>query len=621
MQRRLASVVLALPHVRKEAQEKGFCQFKITRYFAFIAVIAFFIPITLTASTLFQPAQVYGSGGCSSNSLAVADVNGDGKLDVVVVNLCLTTNNCHGGIGVLLGNGDGTFQNATAIDTGLIFANSVALADANRDGKQDILVLSGANCPPASCVSLVAMLLGNGDGSFGSPQIYSTGGYAAQKIVTADLREDGNVDLIVNNGSSTQDLSGPGNLAVLLNNGDGTFAAAQTFPAGGPMLAAADVNGDGHIDVISGGGSTFVVYLGDGSGTLQAHTYPLSERVSRYVIAIGDVNNDGRPDLILDDVPWSEGLGGVDVMLGNGDGTFQTPQYYPPGAYFPTSIAVADVNGDGNADVLVTHLCAGACNGSPVVVLLGNGDGTFKTPMRYYSGGKNALAMVVTDVNGDSKPDVIVANKYFSQTDHTIGSIGVLLGLAGVKTATTLSSSLNPSVYGQTVKLMVTVTSVGPFTPTGTVRFINTTTGLGLGYAPLSGGVATMLKSALPAGTSSIVAVYNGDSESTKSTSAPLNQIVNPVSTTTSLRSSSNPSKQGQTVTFIARVKCWTGIVVKGTVTFMAGSTTLGTIPLSSGIAAMSTTILPLGDTVITAKYTSSGNFRDSSASLMQAVQ
>jgi len=182
-------------------------------------------------------------------------------------------------------------------------------------------------------------------------------------------------------------------------------------------------------------------------------------------------------------------------------------------------------------------------------------------------------------------------------------------------TTTTVSSSLNPSNYGQAVTLAATVTSAGP-TPTGTVTFKNGSTSLG--GATLVAGVAKITKSTLPAGTLAITVTYNGDTANNKSTSPALSQVVTQATTTTTVTSSPNPSVVGQNVTFKATVKSPTVIPV-GTVTFTAGTTTLGTVSLAGGKASLTTSALP-GKTTVTATYNGTSNITGSSGSVVQTV-
>jgi Bacterial Ig-like domain (group 3) len=185
-------------------------------------------------------------------------------------------------------------------------------------------------------------------------------------------------------------------------------------------------------------------------------------------------------------------------------------------------------------------------------------------------------------------------------------------------TSTMLTVSPNPSAYGQSVTLKTTVTSSAPAGPTGTVTFKNGSTTLGT--AALSAGTATLATTKLPVGSDAITATYNGDAQNAKGTSSPFTATVNPAVSTTSLTSSLNPSKSGQTVKFIATVTSPTTTPV-GSVTFLDGSTTLATIALGSGKASYSTSALGTGTHNITAVYAGTVNITGStSPTLVQTV-
>jgi hypothetical protein len=185
-------------------------------------------------------------------------------------------------------------------------------------------------------------------------------------------------------------------------------------------------------------------------------------------------------------------------------------------------------------------------------------------------------------------------------------------------TTTVLISSLNPSTYGQPVTWTATVTPnewIVPIDPpTGRVHFG------GIGYATLNQGVATLTRSGLAAGEYGVTAEYQGDRNYAPSASTTLNQMVNPASTTTTIVSSANPSSQGQIVTFTAKVSSLTGARATGTVTFTAGETVLGIVPLNGITAKIATSTLPVGSTTVTATYSGAENFVGSSASLTQTV-
>ena len=187
-------------------------------------------------------------------------------------------------------------------------------------------------------------------------------------------------------------------------------------------------------------------------------------------------------------------------------------------------------------------------------------------------------------------------------------------------TTTAVSSSPNPSAFGQAVTFTATVTPTsGSGTPTGTVTFADGATMLGT--ATLSGGQATFTTSSLSAGNHTITVTYGGDGIFTPSTSPALNQVINQVPTTTALASSVNPSNVGQPVTFSATVASVTGTPI-GTVTFKDGATVIGTAALAAGAAAFTTSSLALGTHTITASYGGSAGFVGSSSpTLTQTVQ
>jgi hypothetical protein len=187
-------------------------------------------------------------------------------------------------------------------------------------------------------------------------------------------------------------------------------------------------------------------------------------------------------------------------------------------------------------------------------------------------------------------------------------------------TTTAVTSSADPSNYGQNVTFTVAPTSEIEDPQTGKVTIFNGT--IPFGTATLNGnGVATFTVKNLAVGTNPITAEYLGDSLSAKSTSPVLNQVVNPASTVTGITSSANPSSPGETVTFTAGVVSSTGAIPTGTVTFAAGGTTLGTVALTGRIAKISTATLPAGSTTITATYNGATGFTGSSASLTQSVR
>jgi hypothetical protein len=223
------------------------------------------------------------------------------------------------------------------------------------------------------------------------------------------------------------------------------------------------------------------------------------------------------------------------------------------------------------------------------------------------SGGKTTFATTALTLGSHTISATYNGATYFS------GSTASLTEVIENSSTTTLASSLNPSDFGQSVTFTATITHSGTGTPTGTVTFKNGTVVLGSGT--VSGGKVTLSTSALTVATHSITAVYSGDSNFTGSTSAALKQVVAKANTSTTLKSSLNPSTHGTTVTFTATVKSATTGTPTGTVNFMDGATKIGAHALSGGVAAFSTSTLATGTHSITAVYVASADFNTSTSS------
>jgi hypothetical protein len=332
-------------------------------------------------------------------AVSIADFNGDGKLDLAVPVYSIFTSFTD--MNILLGNGDGTFTAGPTFPLTGQNVNNAAVADFNGDGKPD-LVLS---LPDANQVQIA---LGNGDGTFSalSPISVPQGVYA---VVTADLNGDGKPDLIVASNGIT----------ILLGKGDGTFTTKGTISVSGGAfaVAVADFNHDGKPDlaVANYNNDTVTVLLGKGDGTFtQAHATSATG-YQPAAIATGDFNGDGIPDLVVTSLNGGyPDLGIVTVLLGRSDGTFKLTTKSPIPGSLPTAVSVADINGDGKADLIMSN--AGS---NTISVFLGKGDGTFiaaATP----AAGTDPLGIAVGDFNGDGIPDLATAN-------NTTNSVTVLL--------------------------------------------------------------------------------------------------------------------------------------------------------------------------------------------------
>jgi predicted nucleotidyltransferase len=578
------------------------------------------------------PTPTYGSGGVYAFSVAVGDVNGDSTPDVLVANLCADANCTSGSVGVLLANGDGTLQAAVPYGSGGQYAYSLAVGDVNGDSKLDVVVVNQCSntCPNGS----VGVLLGNGDGTFQAAVMYSGGG--ARSVTVGDVNGDNKLDVLVTNqcDGSNCDI---GSVGVLLGNGDGTFQSAVFYGSGGyraVSVALGDVNGDGKPDVLVANecpdnsdctSGSVGVLLGNGDGTFQSAVPYGSVGHIAFWVAVGDVNGDSKLDVLVANQCTDTNncnTGSVGVLLGNGDGTFQTAVTYLSGGSQTSMVSVGDLNGDNKLDVLLANVCGFNCTNS-LGVLLGNGDGTFQGVATYDSGGQTATSVAVDDVNGDSKLDVLVTNECVDGLCNS-GSVGVLLGngdgtFGGISatTTTTLVSSPNPSVVGQTVTLTAVVAGQSGGTPTGTVTFKSGTITLGTGT--LSGGTTSINVVIPKVGGKSVTAVYSGDANFTTSTGM-VRQVVNRAASTTTLSSSLNPSGVGQPVTFTATVTPQFSGTPTGIVTFKDNGVVIGTGTLSAGSATFTTSLLAPGKHRIAASYAGDTNFKPSSGTMNQTV-
>jgi hypothetical protein len=380
------------------------------RQVALLVATTGLVPVAFGQAVTFAPVVAYSTGASTSPlRTAVADVNGDGKLDALVTNSNTNT------LGVLLGDGTGKFTLQTnAPSTGAGGGpRAVAVADVNGDGKLDALV---ANYQTTT----LSVLLGNGSGGFTLQAAMPRLGVSnPTSLVVADVNGDGKIDALATD-------SNGGALSVMIGNGSGGFTYQSSSPAtGGDIpydVAVADVNGDGKVDalVANYASGTLGVLLGTGTGSFTLQANPPATGAGGgssvpYSVAIADVNKDGKPDALV----ANRGTSTLGVLLGNGSGGFTLQASSPSTGVGskPTSVAIADFNGDGKADALVTNTDAGTLE-----VLLGNGSGGFTLQTAAFTtrAFTDTFSLTVADVNGDRKPDALV-----TITDSN--TLGVLL--------------------------------------------------------------------------------------------------------------------------------------------------------------------------------------------------
>ncbi len=316
------------------------------------------------------------------------------------------------GVSVLINNGDGTLRSPGI--TSLIEASgpySVISADFNRDGITDLARLNSGSY-------LVSILFGIGDGGFKAPVDYSGGDAsngALRQIVPADFNGDSFIDLAVTNSNNV--------VSILLNNGDGTLAAPVFYAVGKYPLSSVcvDINHDDKIDlVVVDYFRKIYTLFGNGNGTFQSpivHTASIGYSGSGDVVNSGDFNGDGETDLVLArSTYWS---GEIVILLGNGDGTFQEQLF--AGRNDPRSMAVADFNKDGFDDFAIVHVLSYG-NWDGFYVYLSNGDGTFKNEVLYLVGSFPYL-VIASDFNDDSIIDLAAG-----YTNYDASSVNVFLG-------------------------------------------------------------------------------------------------------------------------------------------------------------------------------------------------
>ncbi|MBI3823924.1 MAG: VCBS repeat-containing protein [Planctomycetes bacterium] len=400
-------------------------------------------------------------------SIATADFNNDGKADLVV-------NSREGDhftdtVSVLLGDGAGGFGGPLNLNVGSA-PYSLAVADCNRDGKQDVIVVN-------SFSNAIHVYLGDGAGGFGNA-INSAVPLAPYRVGVGDFNHDGTpgtqddvTQILVGDGTGAftpapggaSFVGGSNGIVVGDFNGDGTldFAAVGTFS--GPALAfvylgdgnlgftpasgnpftvggnpraivAADFDRDGRLDFATANGA-------DDNVSILLNTLPPDVHLSfasavnfsagdfPTFVATADFNRDGRDDLVV----ANSNSNNVSIMLGNGSGGFQTAVNYGAGSG-PVWVAVGDFNRDGKKDLAVANRFSGN-----VSILLGNGDGTFQAAVNY-GAGNGPISVAIGDFNADGRFDLVVANT-------NGGNVSILLGNGDgtFQTAVNYAASFIPS--------------------------------------------------------------------------------------------------------------------------------------------------------------------------------
>ena len=414
----------------------------------FFALVTF-VPLLFAASPL-KFSIAHPPVGNKPLSVTTADLNGDCKIDIIA------TNENDKNVVVLLGKGDGTFSLPVSYslgDLGTSWPVGVTTGDFNGDGKLDVVVVTAANGPNGATA---VVLLGNGDGTLGAP-LTSIAGNSPVTVATADLNKDHKLDLVVGGNSDA---------VFMLGNGDGTFQNGQFLPAPLSQLGqewgvgAVDLNGDGNVDIFTGNWTptSVGVFLSNGDGTYKPPAiYDLEIGFSNPVGSLSVVSADLNGDNKLDIIGTEYVFGGIGVLIGNGDGTFNTAVTYIGGSN-PGQVIVLDLDGDGKLDYAASNYNDTNYNPQPdgfgVTTVLGKGDGTFddRQGLAQFDTGTQATSIAAGDFNGDGLPDLVTTNSQ-------VNTLSVL-----INTTTTFSVAA-PALSPGAVSAGQSATSTLTFSP------------------------------------------------------------------------------------------------------------------------------------------------------------
>jgi hypothetical protein len=508
-----------------------------------------------------------------AQDLNIADFDGDGKLDIAQL----------GGdykqLSLFTGNGQGGFRGAPALgsttDSVVIpwYLSLEGSADVNGDGNTDLLFIDGVPSTP----NLVTGL-SDGKGNFTyktalSSSVLSAFGFL--QPVSADFNGDGKQDALL---AGTKGL-----LAVALSKGDGTFLAPVSLAM--PKLncelnyaATGDLNGDGATDIVvaypgdaacGGTGSTpsgYVVLLGKGDGTFSAPTFtPYGGEL--YAITIADVNGDGHADLLLDDAPF-DGAGSfaVDLVVGNGDGTFAGGGTVVSD-YLVSQVLVGDMNRDGKPDLILLsegeQTDQDAETTAGILYLPGRGDGTFQG-MTQIGTGNFFLNGTIADINNDGIPDLTAALYTSVGQPNTYFGLSTMLGKGDGSFASPVNALENMD-----------------------------------SALPIAGNFLTDNAPDIAVQTSAGTAIYLGQGGSAISATASAASLNFGDAETISV--TLTPSMSGRPAP-------------TGNVSFYDGATLLGSAGLSGNSASFATSQLAVGTHTITAVYAGDGNYNPNTA-------
>lgn len=386
------------------------------------------------AHTLTTPAYMSNgntTGGSPAQALLV-DLNGDGILDMATPNASFSG----GSMSIFIGNGDGTFKTPTIYSIKGYFTFAITSGDFNNDGVVDLAVTTQYG--PNFSTGFTGIYLGKGDGTFQQPIAVNATGYPVSSVV-ADYNHDGLLDL-----ASLQIV--PGQINVAFGNGDGTFQQPVNYDVNASFgseynIVTGDFNGDGVPDLVesNAGDNNLGLFLNNGDGTFGSQI--TVNTFNPEWISVADLNSDGKQDLLISNY----GNQTMGVLLGKGDGTFLTEVDYNLNGV-AASLALADVDGDGKLDAVAGIFYPQIGLG----ILKGNGDGTFGAETDYATQQGHGYGISVGDLNGDGTPDVVSAD--INSGDSASQGLAILLNVTRVKATLSDVAIAGPATVVQQVQ-------------------------------------------------------------------------------------------------------------------------------------------------------------------------
>ncbi len=478
----------------------------------------------------FDAPPVIRSGLTTSG--VVADFNEDGTPDLFTSGAA--------GLQLSLGKGNGTFSPPVTVQAS--GSAKLFVGDFNGDKHKDVIAF-GQSATDGSFLG--QLLLGRGDGTFQNPVAVTNANfldtYPSQHIAIFDMDGDGRDDLV---NATTEGNDGTNAVIVLLSKGDGTLEPITTLLTGTYYnhgdAAPADFNGDGKADLVVPTPQTIQILLGHGDGTFEIEPNalllpPFAGQPSQYVLAVvaGDFDHDGKADFAVLCLHASngsnEGPTAVFVYYGEGDGTFSQPVTAAVLDRLYSNFSATDLNGDGLSDFVLSTREGDDYRGTAISIIHSLSGRKFSAETNLIAG-QGFASMIAADFNRDGQPDLLFTNGYLADSLVLLTNVGT--------PAMTLTSNANPSMIGQAVTFTATISAPADLTVLPGASTI-TFEGLPNGSAPVpitfardgSDGPfkasATYETAGLPVGSTMITASFPGDSL-LNAVSASLTQVVNP---------------------------------------------------------------------------------------------